>query len=107
MKSSKVRELAGLCRFNAQLRSLYAWSRTTPLGKQGGEQRYRVQFTANQQLYEQLRQAQDLLRHQVPDGDLARLIHDFDAASLVLRLHRTFDALENTGSIPVGRQKAV
>ncbi|MDD9965724.1 MAG: hypothetical protein OXR73_05820, partial [Myxococcales bacterium] len=36
---------------------------------------------------------------------LARIIHDFDAASLVVRLHRTFAALENTGSIPVGRRK--
>ncbi|MDD9965251.1 MAG: hypothetical protein OXR73_03430, partial [Myxococcales bacterium] len=36
---------------------------------------------------------------------LARIIHDFDAASLVFRLHRTFAALENTGSIPVGRRK--
>ncbi|MDD9969876.1 MAG: hypothetical protein OXR73_26755, partial [Myxococcales bacterium] len=36
---------------------------------------------------------------------LARIIHDFDAASLVLRLHRAFAALGNTGSIPVGRRK--
>lgn len=47
---------------------------TTPLGAQGGEQRYRVQFTADQQLHDQLCQAQDLLRHQVPDGDLATVV---------------------------------
>ena len=41
----------------------------------------------------------------VKEGILARIIHDFDAASLVVRLHRTFAALENTGSIPVGRRK--
>ena len=33
-------------------------------------------------------------------GDLARIIHDFAPASLVLRLHRAFAALENTGSHP-------
>ena len=34
-------------------------------------ERYKVQFTANQRLHDKLTQAQDLLRHQVPDGDLA------------------------------------
>jgi hypothetical protein len=33
--------------------------------------RYKVQFTADQRLYDKLKQAQDLLRHQAPDGDLA------------------------------------
>jgi len=42
----------------------------TPLGAQ----RYKVQFTASEQLHEQLRQAQDLMRHQVPDGDLATIV---------------------------------
>jgi len=42
----------------------------TPLGGQ----RYKVQFTADQQLHDQIRQAQDLLRHQVPDGDLATVL---------------------------------
>jgi hypothetical protein len=32
--------------------------------------RFKVQFTADQQLHDKLKQAQDLLRHQVPDGDL-------------------------------------
>ena len=41
----------------------------------------------------------------VKEGILARIIHDFAPASLVLRLHRAFAALENTGSIPVGRRK--
>jgi hypothetical protein len=35
------------------------------------EQTYRVQFTASRELRDKLRQAQDLLRHRVPDGDLA------------------------------------
>ena len=32
---------------------------------------YKIQFTAGQSLHEKLRQAQELLRHQVPDGELA------------------------------------
>ena len=32
---------------------------------------------------------------------MARKIVDFDVGSLGLRLHRTFDALEDTGRIPV------
>jgi hypothetical protein len=37
-------------------------------------ERYKVQFTADQRLHDKLRQAQDLLRHQVPDGDLAAVL---------------------------------
>jgi hypothetical protein len=37
-------------------------------------ERYKVQFTANQRLHDKLAQAQDLLRHQVPDGDLAEVV---------------------------------
>jgi hypothetical protein len=33
--------------------------------------RYKVQFTANQRLHAKLKQAQELLRHQVPSGDVA------------------------------------
>jgi len=35
------------------------------------EETFRVQFTASRALRDKLRQAQDLLRHRVPDGDLA------------------------------------
>jgi len=35
-----------------------------------GQQRYRIQLTADQHLRDQLKVAQDLMRHQVPDGDL-------------------------------------
>jgi hypothetical protein len=38
-----------------------------------GEQRYKVQFTASRELCDKLREAQALLRHQVPDGDLAEI----------------------------------
>jgi len=37
-------------------------------------QRYKVQFTASAEMCEKLRLAQDLLRHQVPDGDLGQVI---------------------------------
>lgn len=37
-------------------------------------QRYKVQFTASAEMYAKLRQAQDLLRHQVPDGDLGKIM---------------------------------
>jgi hypothetical protein len=33
--------------------------------------RYKVQFTADQRLHDKLNQAQELLRHQVPSGDIA------------------------------------
>jgi 5-methylcytosine-specific restriction endonuclease McrA len=38
-----------------------------------GRERYKVQFTASRGLREKLREAQALLRHQVPDGDLAQI----------------------------------
>lgn len=37
-------------------------------------ERYKVQFTANAQMDEKLRLAQELLRHQIPDGDIAQVI---------------------------------
>ncbi|HEX7126836.1 MAG TPA: HNH endonuclease [Thermodesulfobacteriota bacterium] len=36
--------------------------------------RYKVQFTASAETYARLRQAQDLLRHQIPDGDIAQVL---------------------------------
>jgi hypothetical protein len=38
------------------------------------EGRYKVQFTADQRLHDKLAQAQHLMRHQVADGDLARVV---------------------------------
>jgi len=35
-----------------------------------GQQRYRIQLTADRHLHDQLKVAQDLMRHKVPDGDL-------------------------------------
>jgi hypothetical protein len=44
-------------------------------------ERYRVQLTISGETHEKLRRAQDLLRHQVPDGDLATV---FDRAITLL-----------------------
>ncbi|HKC59098.1 MAG TPA: hypothetical protein VKB92_03355, partial [Myxococcales bacterium] len=38
------------------------------------EKTCRVEFTANQELHDKLRVAQDLLRHRIPDGDLACIV---------------------------------
>ncbi|MEE9280244.1 MAG: hypothetical protein V3V67_08740 [Myxococcota bacterium] len=46
-----------------------------------GQQRYKVQFTAGRELYDKLREAQSLLRQQIPDGDLAEI---FDRALTLL-----------------------
>lgn len=45
-------------------------SRVEPLG----QARYRLQLTADATLHDQLRQAQALMRHQVPDGDLSTIL---------------------------------
>jgi hypothetical protein len=37
-------------------------------------ERYKVQFTADQQLHDKLKQAQQLMRHQIPDGDIAKVV---------------------------------
>jgi 5-methylcytosine-specific restriction endonuclease McrA len=37
-------------------------------------ERYKVQFTASAETFEKLRRAQDLMRHSVPDGDVAVIV---------------------------------
>jgi hypothetical protein len=49
----------------------------TPLAPQ----QFKIQFTADAALHEKLRQAQALLRHQIPDGDLCKI---FDRALTAL-----------------------
>ena len=46
-----------------------------------GAKRFKIQFTGDQALCDKLRQAQGLLRHQVPDGDIAEI---FDRALTLL-----------------------
>jgi hypothetical protein len=52
-----------------------------------GARRYKVQFTAGAETYAKLREAQALLRHRVPDGDLAR-IFDLALSALVREVRR-------------------
>jgi hypothetical protein len=42
----------------------------TPLG----QERYRIQLTASQALHDKLKQAQELLRHRIPNGDVAAVV---------------------------------
>ncbi|HEY6103305.1 MAG TPA: hypothetical protein VI007_08805 [bacterium] len=61
-----------------------------------GGRRYRVQFTAAAETCDKLRLAQDLLRHQMPDGDVAAII-DRALTLLVESLaRRKFAATERT-----------
>jgi len=55
-------------------------------------ERYKVQFTVSRQTHEQLREAQNLLRHRIPGGDVGAI---FERALTVLlkQLHRTRHAL--------------
>lgn len=46
-------------------------------------ERYKIQFTVGREAYEQLRRAQDLLRHTIPDGDPGAI---FERALSLLRL---------------------
>jgi 5-methylcytosine-specific restriction endonuclease McrA len=60
----------------------------TPLAPE----RYKVQFTVSRETHERLREVQNLLRHCIPDGDVAAI---FDrAVTLLLReLHKSRHAL--------------
>ena len=44
-------------------------------------ERYKIQFTVDRETHDKLRRAQDLLRHTIPDGDLAAI---FDKAITLL-----------------------
>lgn len=51
-------------------------------------ERYKIQFTISRETYQQLRRAQDLLRHAVPNGDLA-MIFERALTLLISDLERT------------------
>jgi hypothetical protein len=51
-------------------------------------ERYKVQFTVNQETHDKLRRVQDLLRHSVPNGDIA-LIFDRALTALLAKLEKT------------------
>jgi hypothetical protein len=50
-------------------------------------ERYRVQFTASQALHDNLRRAQDLLRHRIPNGDVSQ-VFEFALTALVEKLEK-------------------
>ena len=47
--------------------------RSRPQEQPLGQERFRIQFTADRELHATLREAKALLRHQIPDGDLAEI----------------------------------
>ena len=53
----------------------------SPAPSPRGRKRYKIQFTSGQAFFDKLREAQSLLRHQIPDGDLAQI---FDRALSLL-----------------------
>jgi 5-methylcytosine-specific restriction endonuclease McrA len=59
-----------------------------------GPERYKVQLTASKALHDKLRQAQDLMRHEVPDGDLSRVLERALDLLIAERMKRCFAATD-------------
>ena len=55
-----------------------------------GSDRYKVQLTASKQLHDKLRQAQDLMRHELPDGDIAQVLERALDLLIADRMKRRF-----------------
>jgi hypothetical protein len=55
-----------------------------------GPKRYKLQLTASEALHDKLRQAQDLMRHEVPDGDLGRVLERALDLLIAERMRRRF-----------------
>src|SRR4030095_6459110 len=51
-------------------------------------ERYKVQFTVSRETHQKLRETQDLLRHRIPDGDIAA-IFERALTLLLAELHKT------------------
>lgn len=47
--------------------------RPQPAPQPLGQERFKIQFTANRTTHDKFREIQALLRHQIPDGDLGRI----------------------------------
>jgi hypothetical protein len=61
-----------------------ALTATRPIVQASAPERYRVQFTIDEETHDMLRRAQDLLRREIPSGDPAVIFH----RALVLLLER-------------------
>jgi hypothetical protein len=66
-----------------------------------GPARYKLQLTAGQQLHDKLQQARDLMRHELPDGDLAQIVDKALDLLIADRLKRRF----GVGRKPRARSK--
>lgn len=62
--------------------------------------RYKVQFIADAETCEQLRLAQDMLRHQIPDGDISRVIARAVAVLVQELARRKFAATTHPRRVP-------
>jgi len=69
------------------VRGLAAGSETRPLVDPLAPDRYHIQFTITRATYQKLRRGQDLLRHSIPNGDMA-LIFDRALTLLLKRLEK-------------------
>jgi len=88
-------------------------SNITPLAPD----RYRVQFTADRESYNRLREARNLLKHEIPDGDvglvLARALRDLVESlrrrkhAAVARPRATGNSKGNTRCIPAAVRRGV
>ena len=72
-------------------------------------ERYKIQFTVSRETYQQLRRAQDLMRHTIPDGDPG-VLFERALALLVRELEKTKLAatdLPRSGEAPVSRARHI
>jgi hypothetical protein len=80
-------------------------------------ERYKIQFTVSRETHEQLRRAQDLMRHTIPDGDpaaiferaLALLVRELEKSKLAAtdRPRITQAPMNRSRTIPAGVRRAV
>jgi len=64
-----------------------------------GPSRYKLQLTASQQPHDKLRQAQDLMRHQVPDGDLGQVLERALDLLIAERMKRRFGKSSKSAAV--------
>jgi hypothetical protein len=76
-------------------------NRETPLSAG----RYKVQFTADQRLHDKLKQAQELLRHQVPSGDIAVVFERALDLLIVQRKKQLFAQTDKPRTLPVDESR--
>src|SRR5262249_18312068 len=67
-----------------------------------GPARYKMQLTATQQLHDKVQQARDLMRHELPDGDLAQIVERALDTLIADRMKRRF----GVGRKPRARRQA-